>query len=137
MVREAEARLVSLLLRSGEARGRARESLEPADLEGTSVGAILRSLLRLQEAGMEVEYATVLADLESEADRDLLTKIAFREESEGAPDDVDRCVEALRRGRLKKEGREVQNAITETAFASVDELLMTKLRLAKQIDALS
>jgi len=50
---------------------------------------------------------------------------------------VDRCVEALRRGRFKKEGREVQNAIADTASTSVDELLMTKLRLAKQIDALS
>jgi DNA primase len=134
-IREAEARLVSLLLRSDEARARARETLEPADLEGTSVGAILRCLLRLPEAGMHLDHATVLADLESESDRELLTRIAFREEAESGLEDVDRCIEALRHGRFKKEGREVQNAILGTPSTEVDDLLMTKFRFAKKMDA--
>jgi DNA primase len=136
-IREAEARLVSLLLRSEEARVRAREALEPADVEATSVSAILRGLLRLQEQGKDVDYATVQSELETEEDRELLTKIVFREEAEETPEEVERCIEALRRGRLKKEGRELQHALTEGSAASVDDLLMTKLRLAKQIDALS
>jgi DNA primase len=136
-VREAEALLVSLLLRSGEARARALETLDAADLEGAKVGLILRCLLRLQEQGKEVDYGSVLSELETEDDREVLTKIAFREEAAGGPEEVDRCIEALRRGRLKKEGREIQHAIAESSSTSIDELLMTKLRLAKQIDALS
>jgi DNA primase len=136
-VREAEARLVSLLLRGPEARERARGVLDPGEIDGVRVGAILKSLLRVHEEGREVDYPTVLLELEEESDRELLTKIAFREDPEGSPEEVDRCVEALRRGRLKKEGREVQHAIAEGSSTTVDELLMTKLRLARQIDALS
>ena len=65
------------------------------------------------------------------AGRDIAPHAAETERTEQYPW---ACVEALRRGRLKREGRELQSAITETTSASVDELLMTKLRLAKQIE---
>jgi DNA primase len=136
-VREAEARLVSLLLRGPESRARARETLDPADLEGTRVGLILKSLLDVDAAGGEVDYPRVIAELEREEDRELLTRIAFREEPEGTADEVDRCLDVLRRGRLRREGRDLQREIEQQPSATVDELLETKLRLARQIDALS
>src|SRR5262249_2628037 len=82
-IREGEGRRVSVLLRGGAARARARETLEAADLEGTSVGGILESLLRLHGEGKSVDVPAVLADLDRDEDKELLARIAFREDEDG------------------------------------------------------
>ena len=54
----------------------------------------------------------MLESLTDESDRDLLTRIAFREEPEKGPT-VDDCVSAFRRQRLMREGRKLRDVATE------------------------
>jgi len=135
--REAEARLVSLLLGLEQGRQRLRLQLQPGDLEGTRVARIVGGILRLEDEGGRVDYTNVLGSLESDADRDLLMRIAFRDEAEGRAEEVDDCLQALRRRRLKSEGRDLQRAIEQTDPAGVDDLLIQKMALARRIDSLS
>jgi DNA primase len=143
VLREAEARMVSLLLRSEEDRLLMAGGIEWEDLAGTEVVSIIETILRLTKEGKQVDYPEVLSALEGESDRDLLTQIAFREEPEEGPS-VEDCLWACRRQRLAREGREVTREIgaiqsgkvRPADVADVDERLMHLQKLAKQRDAL-
>jgi DNA primase len=137
-IREAEARLVAVLLRLGDGRSGALAQLEPADLVGTRVGRIVDAILLHLEEGKEVKLPEVLETLNAEEDRELLTWIAFREGPEIREDEIEGCVKALRLERLVRERRELQRAIERTADPeAVDALLLRKQQLGRQIDALS
>ena len=133
-----ESRLVSLMLRDEHGRERAMSEIEPGDVEGTRVEAIVRSIQRLVEQGEGVDYPTVFSSLELEEDRDLLTRIAFREEPQGGTEEVVDCIRSLRRQRLMRERRELQRQIqTAVDPGAIDTLLNRTQRLAQQIEALS
>jgi DNA primase len=136
--REVESRLVSLMLRYEKDRMKAKTELEPSDLEGTRVGGIVRTILRLVDEGQGVEYPDVFAALEHDEERDLLTRIAFRDEPDGGTDEMEDCIRSLRKQRLVRERRELQKQIQTAAdAAAIDSLLDRTQRLAQQIDALS
>lgn len=136
-VREAEARLVPLLVSDPEARGRATASLEEADLEGSPVARIVRTILRLHGEGKPVSYLAVFDELEREEDRDLLARLVFREGQPAGAEEVGSLVEVLRRRRLQREGRLLQQAIERASGALLDQLLAEKIRVARERDALS
>ena len=104
--RDVEARLVRLVLESDEARRRARRFWSRPTLPDTRVGTIVRAILDLDREGLPVDGPLVVDALEDEADRDLLTRIAFRDEAPGGADEVDGCLVTLRNTRLKKEHRD-------------------------------
>ena len=104
--KDVEARLVRLVLGSEEARRRAREALEASDLADTRVGTIVRVILDLDREGLPVDGPLVVDASEDEADRELLTRIAFRDEAPGGADEVDGCLVTLRTTRLRKEHRD-------------------------------
>jgi DNA primase len=142
-LREAEARLVTELLRSDEQRAAAAESLDPADLERTEVASIVNEILELEKAGTRVDYPTVLKALPDEDDRDLLTRIAFRDEPEDGPT-VEDCLVAFRRQRLTRETRRERREIgamlgsgSDVAPNEVDRRLRRLEELARQRDGLS
>jgi DNA primase len=136
--REVESRLVSLMLRYEHDRTRAQTELEPSDLEGTRVGGIVHTIMRLVEQGQGVDYPNVFAALEHDEERDLLTRIAFREDPEGGTDELDDCIRSLRKKRLVRERRELQKQIQTAAdAAAIDSLLDRTQQLARQIEALS
>lgn len=142
-LREAEARLVSELLRSGEQRAQAAETMDRSDLEGTEVAAIVESILELERQGRGVDYPTVLEALPEEGDRDLLTRIAFRDEPEDGPT-VEDCLVAFRRQRLTRETREARREIgamlrSEAGLtpSEVDRGLRRLEQLARQRDGMS
>jgi DNA primase len=140
---EAEARLVSLLLRSEEDRLLLAQRIEWEDLTGTAVNPIVKTILHMTEAGKQVDYPEVFAALEGEADRDILNRIAFRDEPDEGPG-VEDCIWACRRKRLGRESRSVareignmQNGDSRPAQSSdVDERLRRLQKLAEQRDAL-
>lgn len=105
LLTEAEVRLVLRLLRCAEERQRWAGELDPADLEGTQVVTIVDAILQLERASRPVDAAAVLEVLSSEADRELLTRVAFRDEPESGPS-VEDCLWTFRRKRLEREGRE-------------------------------
>ena len=141
-LREAEARMVNLLLRSEEERARWVTELDPEDLAETEVAPIVDTIFRLVREGGQVDHPTVLSALSDDAERDLLTRIAFRDEPETGPT-VEDCLWACKRERLRRRGREVASEIDRLEKAdgspedsSLDERLAELQRLARQRDAL-
>jgi DNA primase len=140
---EAEARLVSLLLRSEEERLRWVDEIDREDLAGTQVGAIVETILRLTREGRPVDGPLVLSALQDEHDHELFTRIAFREDPESGPG-IEDCLCALRRDRLQREGKQRVREIVELQdkpdssadAADVNERLKQLQQLAKQRDAL-
>jgi DNA primase len=140
---DAEARLVSLLLRSPEERLSLAKRIEWEDLAGTKVVPIVKTILRMTEEGKQIDYPEVFAALQGDADRDVLNRIAFREEPDEGPT-VEDCMWACKRQRLGKEGRRVVREIGDMQSGSgrpadvsnVDEQLLRMQKLAEQRDAL-
>jgi DNA primase len=139
--KQAEARLVSLLLGSEQAREELQDSLEEVDLGQSRLAPVVDVILRLERNGERVDYPTVLNALEHEEDRDLLTRLAFHDEPEEGPDVAD-CLQALRLERLSRLGRQETDRIHELQRASassreLDESLLRVQELARRRDTLS
>jgi hypothetical protein len=136
--------LVSLLLKSEVDRERCLAGeWDLAELEGTEVLPIVRVIVDLARRGAEVDHAGVLEALDDESDRDLLTRIAFRDEPEEGPS-MDDCLAAFRKQTLKREGKELRRQIGDLQRskpgdvppADVDRQLTRLQELARQRDAL-
>ncbi len=133
--KDVEAWLVRLVLGSDEARQRAREVLEPSDLAGTRVGTIIKTILDLDLAGLPVKGPLVIDALEDEADRELLTRISFRDEAPGGATEVDGCLVTLRKTRLKKEHRDESRELDALSRDDQDQRLLKLMKLGHEMDA--
>ncbi len=137
--RPVDLRLVAVLLESAAARRRLRTELEPDDWSGSGAARVVSTILKLDDENGSVEYPDVFAALETDADRDLLTRAAFRE---GGGRDLgesewEACAEALRKERLLREGRATQQALARSEDSAVDDLLVRRMQIARQIDTMS
>jgi DNA primase len=132
---DVEARLVRLVLGSVEARRRAHEVLGPSDLAEMRVGTIVGIILDLDLAGLPVEGPLVVDALEEEADRELLTRIAFRDEAPGGADEVDGCLVTLRKARLKKEHRDESRELEALSRDDQNRRLLKLMQLGHEMDA--
>ena len=108
---------------------------EMADLEGSQILPIIRTIVDLAHGGAKVDYPVVRDALEQDSDRDLLTRIAFREEPEEGPT-VDDCLSAFRRRRLTMESKQLRREIGDQQQEVVDRQLTRLQELARQRDAL-
>jgi DNA primase len=133
--KDVEARLVRLVLDNEDARRRAREVLEPSDLADTRVGTIVRVILDLDSRGLPVAGPLVVDALEDDADRELLTRIAFRDEAPGGADEIDGCLVTLRKIRLKKEHRDESRELGALNRDDQTERLLRLMRLGHEMDA--
>ena len=133
--KDVEASLVRLLLGSDEARRRAREVLGPSDLADTRVGTLVVTILDLDQKGLPVEGPLVVDALADEADRELLTRIAFRDEAPGGADEVDGCLVTLRKARLKKEHRAESRELDALSRDDQDRRLQKLMKLGHDMDA--
>jgi DNA primase len=133
--KDVEARLVRLVLGSEEARRRAREALGPSDLAGTRIGTLVRTILDLDRDGLPVDGPLVVDALADEADRELLTRIAFRDEAPGGAEEVDGCLVTLRNTRLKKEHRAESRELDSLSRDDQDRRLQKLMKLGHDMDA--
>lgn len=133
--RDVEARLVRLVLGSDEARRRAREVLGPSDLAETRVGTLVATILELDRQGLPVEGPLVVDALADEGDRDLLTRIAFRDEAPGGADEIDGCLVTLRNTRLKKEHRDERRELDALNRDDQNRKLQRLMKLGHDMDA--
>jgi len=135
---QVECRLVNRLLTSAEERERLLHEVDAALPEDTQVRPIVRAIQALVERGAAVDHPAALAELADEADQELLTWIAFRDEPEAGPS-VEDCLWTLRKERLARESRLETQQIQEgwRAGADVDQRLTRALEIARQRDALS
>lgn len=139
VVREVEYRLVTVLLRSATEREQWADALDLDDLRGTEIGPIVEAIVRLTKQGREVDYRAVFEALDEGSHRDLLTRIAFRDEPETGPT-VEDCLWAFRRRKIVHEGRQVRRAIADLQQdqvppEEVDRQLQRLEQLARQRDA--
>ncbi len=133
--KDVEARLVRLVLANAEARSRAREVLDPDDLEGTRVRTIISVILDLDRQGMQVSGPQVVDALEQETDRELLTRIAFREDAPGGADELDGCLITLRKARLKKEHSAERRDLETLSRDDQTDRLLKLMKLGQDMDA--
>jgi DNA primase len=132
---DVEARLVRLVLGSDDARRRAREVLGPSELADTRVGTLVATILDLDQRGLAVDGPLVVDALSDEADRELLTRIAFRDEAPGGADEVDGCLVTLRKTRLKKEHRAESRELDALSRDDQDRRLQKLMKLGHEMDA--
>lgn len=141
-LRDAEVRMVHLLMRSEEERRRAEEFIDETDLEATAIAPIVTSILDLTRQGIRVDASAVSARL-SDEDGQRLTRILFRDEpQEGSS--VEDCLQAFQRDRIKREerravlalGRDNQGGESSSDPGELDRQLMHLQQLARQRDAL-
>jgi len=140
---EAGERLVNLLLRSSDHRLLCQGVIADEDLEGREVGPIVRAILSLTAEGAKIDVAGVWTALDRDEDRDLLARIALRDDPESGPG-VEDCLCALQRERIEREGRRLVKQIAggeEGAGAGgapgdIDKQLEDIQRLARQRDQL-
>jgi DNA primase len=132
---DVEARLVRLVLSNDEARRRAQEVLDPEDLAGTRVATIVRAILDLDLGGLPVAGPLVVDALEDASDRELLTRIAFRDEAPGGADELDGCLVTLRKMRLKKEHRDGSRELDGLSRDEQNRRLLELMKLGHEMDA--
>jgi DNA primase len=129
------ARLVRLLLGSDEARAHALKAIQPEDLDGTGVTAIVQTILDLEARGLPVAGPLVVDALEDEGDRSLLTRIAFRDEAPGGASEIDGCLVTLRNSRMKKQHRDEARRIESLERDDQTQRLMNLMKLGHDMDA--
>jgi DNA primase len=115
----AEWRLVTRLMRSPEERLRFCAQLDPVDLEGMAVRPILLAIAELTARGSAVDHPSVLETLADEADRELLTWIAFRDDPEEGPT-VEDCLRTLKHEERTREGHDVARRLRDGLSSSTD-----------------
>ena len=141
-LRDAEVRLVHLMLRSEDGRRRLAESIDETDLEATNIAPIVASILDLTRQEKRVNASAVFERL-SEKDTQLLTRILFRDEPEEGPT-IEDCLNTFQRERIAREerlalrelGRESKNEDVSSDSEELDRQLMRVQQLARQRDAL-
>ncbi len=140
-IRKVERRLLALMLASHDVRMKMLESDHGAELEGSKISGIVDAILSLEESGQPVDYPAVLGALERLArleDQRILTQLAFDDEPTGGMEEADACLKTMRRERLVRERKDVQEAIRKTQDRStLDALLLQQMQLARQIDTLT
>jgi DNA primase len=130
-----EARLVRLLLASDDARSHAHTVVGEGDLTESRVASIVSVILALDARGLPVNGPLVVDALEDEADRTLLTRIAFRDDAPGGAEDVDGCLMSLRNNRLKKQHKDKSRDIASLNRDGQTERLLELMNLGRQMDA--
>ena len=139
-LRDAEVRLVHLLMRSEEDRNRAEGLIETTDLEATAIAPIVATILDLTRQGQTINASAVSARL-SEEHAQLLTRILFRDEPQEGPG-LDDCLHTFQRERIGREERQAIRAlganqkIRSSDSGELDRQLMHLQQLARQRDAL-
>ncbi|MEE8411566.1 MAG: DNA primase, partial [Acidobacteriota bacterium] len=141
-LRDAEVRLVHLLMRSKDERRRQESLIDETDLEATMIAPIIASILDLTRQEKKVDASAVSERL-SDEDSQLLTRILFRDEpQEGAT--IEECLNTFQRERIAREerravrelGRESKNEDVSSDSEELDRQLMHVQQLARQRDAL-
>jgi DNA primase len=141
-LRDAEVRLVHLLMRSEDERQRQESLIDETDLEATVIAPIVASILDLTRRKQRVD-ASVVCERLSDEDSQLLTRILFRDEPQDGPT-IEDCLNTFQRERIAREerravrelGRESKNEDVSSGSEELDRRLMHVQQLARQRDAL-
>jgi DNA primase len=136
-VREAEARLLRGLVEVSACRAKLLPEILPADLDGSKTAGIIRRIADMESNGSTIGYPELSTDL-SENERALVARIAMRGDPPPDENEAAQCLFTLRRFRLIREQKGIQKEMEGAPDpARLEELMMRKLDLSRQIDKLS
>lgn len=132
---EAEGVLVMAFLTRGKDLVEWGGDIDPATWNGLATERLLGEIWRRWREGGELDVATLLGQLESDADRQLLGAIAMRH-GEVSPAAGLSALSALTLRSLEQEFRELQRRIGTAPPAEQDALLVRKFDLSRRLNAL-
>lgn len=137
-LKEAEARLISLILENEESRKTLIGNLDKEDFSDTHVAEIIDAILVLSQEGRPISYVAVGQELKDETSQKILRSIAFGLQPESQPADATTFLQTMKLCRLKKERVKIQREMEKTTDSNQQSHLMKrKMDISKQIDTLS
>jgi DNA primase len=137
-LKEAEARLIALILDLEEGREDLIAQLNSEDFSNPHASKIVSTIVELNSEQKLINYATVGQELKDESSKKILRSIAFGLQPESQISDATDFLETMRLGRLKRERTKIQREMEKTKNPSKLSLLMKrKMDISKQIDLLS
>jgi DNA primase len=134
----AELRLVRLMLDEPGWQARWLGRVQATDFDDLRLQRIVALLAEGLEQSQPATLGDVLKRLGDEPARDLLARLGVDPAPEASAEEAEACVQALERRRLQRERRLVQQQMErEKDPVRIDLLMERKIRISKQIDALS
>lgn len=134
----AELRVVRFLLERPEWQEEWLPRVRVDDFQDLRLQRIVALLAEGLNEGRPRGLGEVLKGLQDEPSRDLVASLGLRDEPEAALEDLEACVQALERRRLQRERTRLQQEMErESDPARIGMLMEQKIRISKQIDALS
>lgn len=134
----AELRLVKILLERPDWQPQWLPRLQVDDFQDLRLQRIVALLSEGLNEGKPRGHGDVLRLLGDEPSRDLLASLGVQESPEAGTEELEACVQALVRRRLQRErGRLQQEMERESDPVRIGLLMEQKIRISKQIDALS
>jgi DNA primase len=127
----AERFLVALIAHGAEGVDEALDELAEADVDGLRAAALLRAAKVVRQRAGEVTTSALLAELQDDEARRLLSEIAV----EGVPPEAlsaRECVLELRRQPLRARMAEIPKRLQGASGEALDSLLDEQNRLARQ-----
>ncbi len=133
-----EARLVQALLERPEWQEQLLARVRLDDFQDLRLQRIVDVLYEGVKEGSPRGLGEVLKRLGDEPSRDVLASLGMQGAPEAVLGELEACVQALERRRLQGERKRLQQAMErESDPARMGSLMEQKLRISKQIDALS
>ncbi len=137
-VKDAEGRLIALMIESEDCRHAVAQKAEREDFQGSSVQEIIDAVLSMHNDGEEISYTTVSEHLSDNRSKQLLRMIAFGPKHEGGAEDACECINSFKLSRLKADRVRVQREMEKTNDQQkLAQLMKMKMQISKQIDVLS
>lgn len=137
-LKEAEARLIALILDQEEGREDLIAQLNSEDFSNPHALEIVSTIMELNREKKPINYNSVGQELKDEVSKKILRSIAFGLQPASKISDAEGFLETMRLGRLKRERAKIQREMEKTKDSSRLSLLMKKkMDISKQIDLLS
>jgi DNA primase len=134
----AESRLVRALLSQAGLQERILPRLRVEDFQDLRLQRLVALLAAGLKEGERLDFGGVLKRLGDEPARELVAFMGIDTAPEADLAEVEACVQALERRRLLRERRELQQRMErESDPARIGSMMQEKMRISKQIDALS
>ena len=137
-VKEAEGKLVALLIDNEECRNTIAPMIEMEDFQNSGIREIVDTVIDMHRDGRQISFTTVSDNLSSDQSKKILRIIAFGPKYEGGAEDACECIDSFKLSKLKAESVRVQREMEKTDDRQkLSQLMKMKMQISKQIDTLS
>ncbi|MEW5806936.1 MAG: DNA primase [Acidobacteriota bacterium] len=137
-LREAEAKLIDLLIDHEDCRNSVLSILDKEDYSDYASQEIIDTVLKMHHDGEQINYLAVSNNLKDEKSRRILRMVAFGPKWPGNAEEALECINSFRLSKLKTRRLKIQREMEMTNDErKLADLMKEKMELSRQIDALS